>query len=306
MLQRRAVGAVLVAAGVLALVGVFTTPATADPLEQAFRRWGQTFVVTSVSDAALDVDQRGSGAIVNMSDGGTDEYTFDQSSATFLNQLNLSDDLKIGNGTPGVTLDGEDAYIEGTLEVDGAVTFDGAVTLATGDVGAGEIANVVRYINIPLQSFVDCQTDAGVAIGFGEAVDALPDIINSATDGTGMVIRFDDTGSSEDQGAEICSQVTVPADYASGGALVVRALKDAHTAGNTELLTCGASINGAALGVAATTAIGAAATASYTCTPAGTFAAGDSASLYLSITSGGTMDDTVDLASAAFSYTATQ
>lgn len=37
-------------------------------------------------------------------------------------------DLIVGNGTPSVTQDGEDAYIEGTLEVDGAVRFDGAVT----------------------------------------------------------------------------------------------------------------------------------------------------------------------------------
>lgn len=39
----------------------------------------------------------------------------------------LTGDLTVGNGTPGVTQDGEDAYIEGTLEVDGASEFDGAV-----------------------------------------------------------------------------------------------------------------------------------------------------------------------------------
>lgn len=106
------------------------SPATADGLYQAFRRWGQTFVVTAVSDAALDVDQRGSGSIVNMSDGGTDEYTFDQSSATFVNQLNLSDDLKIGNGTPDTTLNGEDLYVEGTTELDGDINIDGVITNA--------------------------------------------------------------------------------------------------------------------------------------------------------------------------------
>ena len=34
-------------------------------------------------------------------------------------------DLTVGNGTPDVTQDGEDAYIEGTLEVDGQATLDG-------------------------------------------------------------------------------------------------------------------------------------------------------------------------------------
>lgn len=43
----------------------------------------------------------------------------------------LVGNLKIGNGTPGVSLNGEDAYIEGTLEVDGASQFDGAVVNAS-------------------------------------------------------------------------------------------------------------------------------------------------------------------------------
>ena len=40
----------------------------------------------------------------------------------------LTGNLKVGNGIPSVDLDGEDAYIEGTFEVDGTVRFDGAVT----------------------------------------------------------------------------------------------------------------------------------------------------------------------------------
>ncbi|TSC88693.1 MAG: hypothetical protein G01um10145_860 [Microgenomates group bacterium Gr01-1014_5] len=42
----------------------------------------------------------------------------------------LTGNLKVGNGTPTVSLDGEDAYVEGTLEVDGATTLDGALTVA--------------------------------------------------------------------------------------------------------------------------------------------------------------------------------
>ena len=37
--------------------------------------------------------------------------------------------LKVGNGTPDVALNGEDAYVEGTFETDGNARFDGAVTL---------------------------------------------------------------------------------------------------------------------------------------------------------------------------------
>jgi len=39
--------------------------------------------------------------------------------------------IKIGNGTPTVTQNGEDLFVEGTFEVDGAARFDGAVTFAS-------------------------------------------------------------------------------------------------------------------------------------------------------------------------------
>lgn len=42
----------------------------------------------------------------------------------------LTGNLKVGNGTPDVTLNGEDAYIEGTLEVDGSVRFDSNPTIS--------------------------------------------------------------------------------------------------------------------------------------------------------------------------------
>ena len=37
----------------------------------------------------------------------------------------LTGNLQVGNGVPGVTLNGEDVYVEGTFEVDGAQQFDG-------------------------------------------------------------------------------------------------------------------------------------------------------------------------------------
>jgi len=49
---------------------------------------------------------------------------------TFTGVTTTTGNLTVGNGTPGVTLNGEDGYIEGTFEVDGAVQLDGAVTIA--------------------------------------------------------------------------------------------------------------------------------------------------------------------------------
>lgn len=58
----------------------------------------------------------------------------------------ITGNLKIGNGTPTVAQDGEDAYIEGQLEVDGEAQFDGAVDAnGTMDVaGAADFASTVQ------------------------------------------------------------------------------------------------------------------------------------------------------------------
>jgi hypothetical protein len=198
---------------------------------------------------------------------------------------------------------GEIEFASGaTLDVQSGTT----IAFAAGAISAADVANVTRQINLSLASFIDCQTDAGAAIGFDTTADALADFVNSATDGTGFVIRFDDTGGTEDQSMEVCSQLSVPPDYVSGGAFVIRALKDAHT-GATEIINCAVSVNGAALETAGTVTTSAAATTSYTCTPTiAALAAADSLSFYLSITSSGTMNDVVDIASVAFSYTASQ
>jgi hypothetical protein len=217
---------------------------------------------------------------------------------------------RTAGSTPALQVDARGTAAPLSIKLNGtevaSIGRSGDLAVSTGSVGAGEIADVVRQVNVPLGSFVDCQTDAGTAIGFGESVDTLADFINSATDGTGFTLRFDDTGSSEDQSSEVCSQLLVPADYSSGGSFVIRALKDAST-GATEILNCAVSVNGAALEAAGTVTVSAAATAAYTCSPTiAALAAGDSLSFYLSVTSSGTMNDLVDVAAVAFRYTATQ
>lgn len=44
----------------------------------------------------------------------------------------LTGNLKVGDGTPDVTLNGEDAYVNGTLEVDGVTRFDGTTMTIRG------------------------------------------------------------------------------------------------------------------------------------------------------------------------------
>lgn len=70
---------------------------------------------------------------------------------TNLDALYLSEDLKVGNGTPSVTLNGEDAYVEGTFEVDGATRFDGAMDLNGAVDLDGVITNAedLEHIGLP-------------------------------------------------------------------------------------------------------------------------------------------------------------
>jgi hypothetical protein len=64
----------------------------------------------------------------------------------------LTGNLAVGNGSPGVTLNGEDAYVEGTFEVDGAAQFDGTLTLESvafsGPVTFGTATTVVSGTTI--------------------------------------------------------------------------------------------------------------------------------------------------------------
>jgi hypothetical protein len=65
----------------------------------------------------------------------------------------LTGNLKVGNGAPSVTLNGEDAYVEGTFEADGASRFDGAVTTnstltAAGTTSVFKLHKCEPYINI--------------------------------------------------------------------------------------------------------------------------------------------------------------
>lgn len=194
----------------------------------------------------------------------------------------------------------------GNLTVGSGFTVNKATgRITTASVDATSVVDTTRAVNIPLTTFIDCQTDAGAQLDFSSGADVIADFVNSATDGQGATIRFDDTSGTEDQASEICSTFTVPPDYASGGEFRIRALKDAH-AGATEVINCGVSVDGAALGTVGTVTTTGLASTSYTCTPGGTFAVNSSVNGYLSITSGTTMDDAVDVAGVEFVYTATQ
>jgi hypothetical protein len=187
-----------------------------------------------------------------------------------------------------------------------ALASGSTLTLASSSVITTSIADITRTVNLPLRSWIECTTDAGADINYSSGADAFPDFINSATDGLGFTLDFDATGGSVDT-ASVCNQLQVPSDYASGGAIIVRATKGAETGANSEVINCKGSINGAALGTGGTITTTGTTSAVYVCTPTLTnLAAQNSLGIDLYITSGGTADDTVSMQSIAFEYTAVE
>jgi hypothetical protein len=182
--------------------------------------------------------------------------------------------------------------------------------IADNAVTALKIANVVRGVSIPLPAFHDCQTASGAALDFTSGADAIADYVgDGAVDGTSSFIRFD-SGGPPDQDSEICSNLSIPPDYAAGGHLKVRLAKGGLVeTGGTEILTCGAGLDGSGPAApAGTVAIPAGVTTSLTCVPtfASALAPGRALGFYLSITSNGVMDQNVVILSVAFEYAATQ
>jgi len=99
-----------------------------------------SLIITGTADIGGDVTLQNDETISNGTNG-TVGVTVD--AAGSLNVL--TGNLRVGNGTPSTTQDGEDAYIEGMLDVDGNAGFEGnlyanaAIITTTLDVAGGDI-----------------------------------------------------------------------------------------------------------------------------------------------------------------------
>lgn len=73
--------------------------------------------------------------------------------------LDVFGDMALGDATPDTTLNGEDFFIEGTLEVDGATNFDGAADFAStvavaSSLNAAADVDVGTWLNLSAQAVV--------------------------------------------------------------------------------------------------------------------------------------------------------
>jgi hypothetical protein len=120
-----------------------------------------------------------------------------------------------------------------------------------------------------------------------------------------MFIAFDDDSGTHDIGI-IGSSFSIPPDYASGASLALRVSKDAHTATQTERITCFAFLNGGGTGLGESADITTADNTAYTLNlDFHPFAAGDAVNLLCKMQSEA-WDDVVRIHSIEFRYEATQ
>lgn len=109
----------------------------------------QTGAQTFANTVTLD-DGSGASPDFILKDATDETVTFSKVDAGYVTVTTVAGDgvnvltgnLKVGNGTPGVTLGGEDAYVEGTFEVDGATTLDGLLTGTAGATVTGGVVNL--------------------------------------------------------------------------------------------------------------------------------------------------------------------
>ncbi|MCW1930518.1 MAG: hypothetical protein KIH62_004375 [Candidatus Kerfeldbacteria bacterium] len=84
--------------------------------------------------------------------------------------------LKVGNGTPDLTLDGEDAYVEGTLEIDGNAQVDGSFKIGGGTTITKHLSGTATF-DAPSLSANSCGNHGTITVTgavVGDAVIAVP------------------------------------------------------------------------------------------------------------------------------------
>lgn len=226
-----AVGMIAVAA---LLVAVTSTGTLGGPSQTTRQNIRGIAVDYAGSRAALDVDQFGTGQVANLTvDRGTPVAVIDNAG-----DLELRSDFRLGNGTPSVTQNGEDAYIEGQLEVDGEAQFDGAIDAN----GAADFASTVAIAGDVTLSGTDTDvtlsetTDGGNAGAVNQFI-GLPRLgafaIGAMTDGSETVTGYiDETPAGEWTGTTNVTDSTESAIYRKGTAALELNFTSAVTTGN--------------------------------------------------------------------------
>jgi len=164
-------------------------------------------------------------------------------------------------------------------------------------VTSGMVVDQQRSVSIPLSSFMDC-SGSGAPLDFSSGADAAPDYTLLAS-AEAYYIRWDNTTGSEDN-HPICTQITVPPDYAGNGVLRIAASKSGDTAPAVEELFVSTNGNVGDTGTLS------ASLASYDVTPGPLTAGGRLVINIVASGSGPPLDDSVDVHAVDLVYDSAQ
>jgi hypothetical protein len=223
--------------------------------------------------------------------------------AELLDGMNSTDFLATGaTAANAEQLDGQDsnAFAAAGHNHDSTYVNEGQANSVT----AAMIANTSRMLSVPLTSLVDCSGAPLAEIPFVDGANAAPHLASLGAPGAGVVLRFDDDAT-PDEDYEVCSNFTVPTDFEAGGALLVR-VDPAAVTGNSEQVECGVSVNGNPPSPGATSNFVSPSQGVFACAPTATYSGGNAVQFYLRINGAPTMDDAVDIFSVAFGYSSLQ
>lgn len=127
-----------------------------------------TLTITSVIDGNLTFDDGSGGSPrILLQDESDETADLTKSDGSFVTMTTVAADglqittgnLRVGDGSNGVTLNGEDFYCEGTSEFDGAMTIDGTVT-ANGAVSCASTLALSENVTFTMAADEYLQLDA--------------------------------------------------------------------------------------------------------------------------------------------------
>lgn len=148
----------------------------------------------------------------------------------FGDDVAITGDLAVGNGTPSVTQDGEDAYVEGQFEVDGEAQFDGAIDAnSTSDFGGAMVLSGTT----PKITIGDAGAEDTTILFDGNAQDfyiALDDSADDLLIGLGATV-----GTTPILGADENLAIATYGDITMGGTTPVLTVGDAGAEDTTVL-----------------------------------------------------------------------
>lgn len=154
----------------------------------------------------------------------------------------LNGNLKVGNGTPDVSLNGEDLYVEGTLEVDGASRFDGNLNIGA-NILQGTTA-IIDFSNFDVDASGNISTTGTISSGLinGQTISSGANFTGTlAVQGATITVGTADVGGTDGKIVLLnnsnSNTVTIQTDDAPASGSIIYRFEDPGWTGTYNICT---------------------------------------------------------------------